>query len=312
MKTISKPIIIISRNSPLALVQANLVKDQLLRHYPELRIEIVGRSTTGDRITDRPLYDIGGKDLFVKDLQQAVLNRDADLAVHSLKDLSTTDHPELSLAAIMKREDARDVLISSNATSLSALPQGAVIGTSSPRRHSQLKALRKDLTIHLLRGNIDTRLQQINTKKYDAIILAAAGLNRLNKTSSITEYFDPTVFIPAIGQGALGIECRSSDVQTQQLLKPLEDPITRFAVTAERAVNRRLNGDCHSALGAYATVVKGIIYLQAMVGSLDGTTIIRKKLSGDAHDAAQIGYQLGDLLLHEGANTLLANNDYGK
>ncbi len=297
---------IVSRASRLALWQAEFVKKQLQQLHPQLAIEIIGRTTAGDRTTDRALCDIGGKDLFVKDLQQALLAEEADIAVHSLKDMSTTDHADLLIAAICVREDARDVFISTRAANLASLPPGAIIGTSSPRRHCQLKAMRNDITIKLLRGNVDTRLNKIEHQEYDAIVLAAAGVKRLGHENKIREYFDPQIFIPAIGQGALAIECRVDDFATQHLLQPLDDRTTRFCVTAERAVNRKLNGDCHTPLGAYASINENKLHLVAMVGTADGSRLIRTQISGDCVDAENIGTAAAEDLLTNGANEILS------
>lgn len=298
---------IISRASRLALWQANYVKNQLQKFHPQLTCDIISRTTAGDRATDRALVDIGGKDLFVKDLQQALLNKEADIAVHSLKDMSTTDHADLLIAAVCARADARDVFISPSAANLAALPSGAVIGTSSPRRHCQLKAARHDITVKLLRGNVDTRLTKVKHHEYDAIILAAAGIKRLGYENKIRDYFDPQIFIPAIGQAALAVECRIDDAATQQLLQPLEDRVTRLCVTAERAVNRKLNGDCHTPLGAYAVMTENTLHLVAMVGTRDGSRLIRTKISGDCNEAENIGLAAADDLLKNGAIDILSS-----
>lgn len=299
-------ITIISRASRLAVWQAEWVKRQLQQLHPQLQCEIIFRTTSGDRTTDRALWDIGGKDLFVKDLQQALLNGEADIAVHSLKDMSTTDHDDLLIAAICRREDPRDVFIASQANTLEDLPSGASIGTSSPRRHCLLKALRNDLNVKLLRGNVDTRLMKAAQAEYDAIILAAAGVKRLGHEKQIRQYFDPQIFIPAIGQGALAVECRADDFATQQLLQPLDDRITRLCVTAERTVNRQLNGDCHTPLGAYAMIRENTLYLSAMVGTLDGTQLIRTHQQGDCVNAENIGFAAAEHLLQQGAREILS------
>lgn len=303
--SVKNKLTLISRKSPLALWQAEFVKKQIEHFHPNVSCEIITRSTEGDRTTDKPLYEIGGKDLFVKDLQQALLRGEADIAVHSLKDMSTTDHDDLILAAISKREDPRDVLVSAIATELMQLPMGAIVGTTSPRRQCQLKKLRPDLVLKNLRGNIDTRLKKLDHQEYDAIILAAAGLKRLGWTDRIAQYLDPHVFIPAMGQGALAIECRREDQALQKLLKSLDDLSTHICVTAERAVNRKLNGDCHTPLAAYATLHQNNLQLSAMVGTLDGTQIIEAQVSGDPQDPEKIGLLAAEILLTKGAEKIL-------
>jgi hydroxymethylbilane synthase len=300
---------IISRKSRLALWQATWVKDQLQKINPQLDCQIISRLTAGDRCTDRTLQDMGGKDLFVKDLQQALLNQEADIAVHSLKDMSTTDHPRLHLAAICKREDARDVFIAHANVTLETLAAGATIGTSSPRRHCQLKASRPDINIKLLRGNVDTRLVKSAQGEYDAIVLAAAGVKRLGYADQICQYLDPQLFIPAIGQGALAIECRDDDFITQELLQLLDDETSRLCVTAERAVNRQLRGDCHTPLGAYATITDHVLHLSAMVGTLDGSRLIRAEISGDAPRAENLCHAVATQLLAEGAADILQHKN---
>jgi len=301
----SSSIKIVTRKSPLALYQATYVQKQLEHHYPGLKVDILGKTTTGDRIQHKPLATIGGKDLFVKDLQQALLDKQADIAVHSIKDMSVNDTPNLILAAFCRRDDPRDVFVSSNYSNIKSMPDNAIIGTSSPRRQSQINALKPHLEIKAIRGNVETRLKKLESNQYDAIILAAAGLKRLNFKQKITEYLEPRVFIPAIGQGAIGIECRADDANTLEWLQLLDDTETRTCVTAERAVNRRLNGDCFTPIAAHATLKENKLHLTAMVGSLDGTHIIKNEITGPADQATALGLALGDRLLAQGAEELL-------
>lgn len=296
---------IVTRKSPLALRQAELVQQQLTSSYPDLKIEIVGKTTEGDRILNKSLADIGGKDLFVKDLQQTLVNKEADIAVHSIKDMSVKKTSGLLLAAFCQREDPRDVFVSNSYKSLEALPDNATIGTSSPRRQCQLNAINPHLAIKSIRGNVGTRLKKLESGEYDAIILAAAGLKRLRYENRIREYLDPRAFIPAIGQGAIGIECRADDLHTIELLEKLDHQTTRICVTAERAVNRRLNGDCFTPLAAHAVLENNKLHLIAMVGSIDGKHIIRNEIDGPANQAEALGLELGDRLLDQGAGEFL-------
>lgn len=295
---------IVTRKSPLALFQATFVAQQLEHHHPNQKIEIIGRTTEGDRIQHKPLTAIGGKDLFVKDLQQMLLDKQADIAVHSIKDMSAKNIPGLLLAAFCRREDPRDTLISYKYNDMKSLPDNAIVGTSSPRRECQINSL-KHVTIKSIRGNVETRLKKLESGEYDAIILAAAGLKRLNLEKHITEYLEPQIFIPAIGQGAIGIECRINDAHTRELLQSLDDADTRVCVTAERVVNQRLNGDCYTPLAAHAFLKEKKIYLSGMVGSLDGTHIIHDTIDGHKDKAEALGLELGDRLLAQGADRLL-------
>lgn len=245
------PLRIATRNSPLAQWQAQYVKAKLLQLQPDLSINIIGFTTDGDQHTG-PLQNNGGKTSFVTALQQAILNNQADCAVHSIKDLSVHDQEDLSLVAILQREDPRDVLLSPIALTLDQLPADAVIGTASPRREALLKHHYPALHTALLRGNINTRLKKLHAGDYDAIILAAAGLIRLGLTEHIASYLPSEQFIPAIGQGALGIECRTDDPHVSSLLQQLNHPKTAICVTAERAVNRYIGGDCHTPIAAHA------------------------------------------------------------
>lgn len=296
---------IATRKSALALWQAEFVKAELLKHHPQLQVELVPMSTQGDKILDTPLAKIGGKGLFVKELETAILEGRADIAVHSMKDVPVDFPPGLMLSTICQREDPRDAFVSNQFTSLAQLPAGAVVGTSSLRRQSQLKALRPDLQVRDLRGNVNTRLAKLDNGEFAAIILAAAGLIRLGFAERIASYLPVDVSLPANGQGAVGIECRSDDIQVQQLLAALEHTITRNCVLAERAMNRTLQGGCQVPIGAFALQNNEELWLRGLVGSLDGQHIIRDEIRGSATQAEQLGQQLAERLLHAGAQDIL-------
>lgn len=301
-----KTVRIATRHSPLAMWQANFVKDELLKHHPDLTVELLAMKTKGDIILDTPLAKVGGKGLFVKELEVAILEGRADIAVHSIKDVPV-DFPEgLGLSVICEREDPRDAFVSNHFQSLEDLPQGAVVGTSSLRRQCQLRELRPDLQIKDLRGNVNTRLAKLDDGQYDAIILAAAGLIRLQFTERIASYIEPEVSLPAVGQGAVGIECRLDDQATIALLQPLEDANTRVRVTAERAMNLALQGGCQVPIGSFALLQGEQVYLRGLVGSVDGKQIIRKEITGLHKDAEQLGLALAQQLLDCGAKEILA------
>lgn len=288
-----------SRGSQLALWQAHWIQSRIQSFGVETRLEII--HTTGDKITDVALSKVGTKGLFTKEIEEALLNRTIDLAVHSLKDMPT-DLPEgLTLAAIPEREDPRDALIG---RAIAQLAQGARVGTSSLRRAAQLRALRPDLQIENIRGNLDTRLRKLDEGQYDAIVLASAGLRRLGWENRITELLDPEIMCPAVGQGALAVETRDDNGEAQQLAKRLEHEASRIAVTAERAVLAALGGGCQVPIGAYATVGSEL-HLRAIIVSPDGTQIIRKQASGPPASAAAMGRTLGDQLLAEGGREIL-------
>jgi len=296
---------IATRKSPLALWQAHYVQQKLLKTHPYLDISFVTLTTQGDREEGKALTEIGGKLLFVKELQLSLLNNQADLSVHSVKDLSAHETPGLKLAAICERTDPRDVFISKNYSSLMKLPLGSTVGTASPRRTVLLKSQRPDLTIKLLRGNIGTRLLKCERNEYDAIILAAAGLKRLELEHQINEYLDPVFFTPAIGQGALGVECRKEDHFCLSLVECLHHPKTAQCVNAERAVNQVLGGGCHSAIGAHATIQNNALQLRAMVGNLQKRTILRSKMTGLPEAACELGQAVAADLLDQGALSFL-------
>lgn len=296
---------IATRKSALALWQAEFVKAELLKYHPQLQVELVPMSTQGDKILDTPLAKIGGKGLFVKELETAILEDRADIAVHSMKDVPVEFPPGLMLSTICEREDPRDAFVSNQFTSLAQLPAGAVVGTSSLRRQCQLKALRPDLQVRDLRGNVNTRLSKLDNGEFAAIILAAAGLIRLGFAERIASYLPVELSLPANGQGAVGIECRSDDTRVLALLAPLEHSVTRNRVLAERAMNRQLQGGCQVPIGAFAEQQGDKLWLRGLVGSLDGQQIIRDELTGLAEQAEQIGQQLADRLLAAGAGEIL-------
>lgn len=297
---------IATRQSPLALWQANFVKHQLEALHPGLRVELVPMVTKGDVILDSPLAKIGGKGLFVKELEAALLDGRADIAVHSMKDVPMEFPQGLGLSVICRREDPRDAFVSNKYAALADLPASAVVGTSSLRRQCQLKQLRPDLQVHSLRGNVGTRLSKLDQGEYDAIILASAGLIRLGLAERIRSFIEVEQSLPAVGQGAVGIECRSDDLVVQQLLAPLADQQTTLCVLAERAMNRRLQGGCQVPIGGYAIIENEQLWLRALVGELDGSQIIRAEGRGDLTAAEQLGTQIAESLLAQGAGQILA------
>lgn len=305
-ENVKDKIVIATRESQLALWQANNVKDQLEKLYPDLTVELLGMTTKGDQILNSPLSKIGGKGLFVKELEQALLEGRADIAVHSMKDVPMAFPEGLGLAVICEREDPTDAFVSNKYNSLDELPQGAIVGTSSLRRSCQLAINRPDLTIKDLRGNVNTRLRKLDEGEYDAIILASAGLIRLEMQDRIRSAIDDKQSLPAGGQGAMGIECRSDDQEILDLLKPLQHQNTYWRVTAERAVNERLNGGCQAPIACFATLNNDQLYLRGLVGSVDGKEILRDEITGPKEDAKALGVQLAEKLLAAGADKLLA------
>ncbi|WP_337843640.1 hydroxymethylbilane synthase [Rheinheimera sp.] len=298
---------IATRKSALALWQANYVKTALEQAHPDLQVELVPMSTQGDKILDTPLAKIGGKGLFVKELETAMLEGRADIAVHSMKDVPVEFPQGLMLHTICQREDPRDAFVSNSYAALEQLPQGAVVGTSSLRRQCQLKALRPDLQIRDLRGNVNTRLAKLDAGEFDAIILASAGLIRLGFIQRIASYLDVETSLPANGQGAVGIECRTDDPWVHQLLAPLEHLDTRICVLAERAMNRRLQGGCQVPIGAFALIEQNQLWLRGLVGQLDGSQILRSEVRGAVADAEVLGEQLAQQLLALGADQILSS-----
>ena len=296
---------IATRKSALALWQADYVKAELLRHHPQLTVELVPMSTQGDKILDTPLAKIGGKGLFVKELEQAMLDGRADIAVHSMKDVPVEFPPGLMLHTICPRENPQDAFVSNQFNSLDELPQGAVVGTSSLRRQCQLKALRPDLTVRDLRGNVNTRLAKLDAGEYDAIILAAAGLIRLGFEDRITSAISVEDSLPAGGQGAVGIECRTADSEIHALLKPLDHHDTEVRVTAERALNKHLNGGCQVPIACYAVLEGENLWLRGLVGDPQGGTLLTAEVRGPRRDAVALGVQVAEELLDKGAGAIL-------
>jgi hydroxymethylbilane synthase len=298
---------IATRQSPLALWQAHYVKQRLETCHAGLRVELVPMVTRGDVILDTPLAKVGGKGLFVKELELALLEGRADIAVHSMKDVPV-DFPEgLGLVTICEREDPRDAFVSNHYDSLDALPQGSIVGTSSLRRQCQLAEYRPDLIIRSLRGNVGTRLSKLDNGEYDAIILAVAGLKRLGLESRIKAALSPEQSLPAVGQGAVGIECRLDDTRTHALLAPLNHDETAIRVQAERAMNTRLEGGCQVPIGSYAELTDGELWLRALVGAPDGSQMVRGERRGKPQDAEQLGISLAEELLDNGAREILAD-----
>lgn len=301
----SHKIIIGSRGSQLALWQANWVKSQLENLHGNADISIRVITTSGDKIKDVPLSKIGGKGLFVKEIEEALLAKEIDLAVHSMKDVPIEIPSQLEISIITKRENPLDALISKNGKKLADLPQGATIGTSSLRRSSQLLNYRNDFKVHPLRGNVDTRLKKVEEGKYDAILLASAGLNRLGWSNRITEEISHEIIIPAMGQGALGIETRLGDTKTYNFISSLNHEQTNYEVSAERALVGKLDGGCQVPIGAYAKTEDNLITLKGLVASLDGKIIHKSEIVGPIDDAINIGQDLGEELLKMGANEIL-------
>lgn len=297
---------IATRQSPLALWQAEFVKAELLKYHPALAVTLVGFTTRGDKILDSSLSKIGGKGLFVKELEQALLAGEADIAVHSMKDVPMEFPEGLGLSTICEREDPRDALVSNRYKHLSLLPVGAIVGTSSLRRQCQIKHQRPDLQIRDLRGNVQTRLKKLDEGEFDAIILAAAGLKRLGLQHRITGYLADTVSLPAGGQGAVGIEARTNDQRVGDLLKPLGHPDTWLCVTAERAMNRRLQGGCQVPIACYALREGSQLWLRGLVGSVNGEKILRAERRADVEQAEALGIQVAEQLLQQGADRILA------
>lgn len=297
---------IATRKSPLALWQAEHIKARLQVLHPTLNVELVTFVTQGDKILDTPLAKIGGKGLFVKELENALLDGRADLAVHSMKDVPMDLPDGLCLPVICEREDPADAFVSNHYQSIDELPQGARLGTSSLRRKSQMQAYRPDLSIIDLRGNVGTRLSKLDAGEYDAIILAASGLKRLGLAARIQQVIDTHLSLPAVGQGALGLECRVNDHAILELIAPLADAATDVCIRAERAFNKTLHGGCQVPIAGFAVLEGAEIFLQGRVGKPDGTVLLKSEVRGAAENAEALGQQLAQALLDQGAGSLLA------
>ncbi|PIJ50778.1 hydroxymethylbilane synthase [Erwinia sp. OLTSP20] len=298
---------IATRQSPLALWQAHYVQQQLMSLHSGLQVELVPMVTRGDILLDSPLSKVGGKGLFVKELELALLEQRADIAVHSMKDVPVAFPQGLGLVAVCERDDPHDAFVSTRYENLDALPAGAIVGTSSLRRQCQISARRPDLIIRSLRGNVGTRLSKLDNGEYDAIILAVAGLKRLGLASRIRQIIPAEISLPAVGQGAVGIECRLDDDRTRQLIGVLNHDETDVRVRAERAMNIRLEGGCQVPIGSYAVLQGDQLWLRALVGSPDGRKMIRGERRGPRDRAEQMGISLADELLEQGARGILAD-----
>jgi hydroxymethylbilane synthase len=306
MQTKLSELRIATRSSPLALWQAEEVARRLKPIYPDLKVSLVQMKTRGDKLLDAPLAKVGGKGLFVKELEVGILEGRADIAVHSMKDVPVDFPDGLELVLIMQREDPRDAFVSNQYESLDSMPAGTLVGTSSLRRQTQIRERYPHLKIDWLRGNVNTRLRKLDDGEYDAIILACAGLIRLGFEHRITRSLEPEECLPAIGQGAVGIEARSDDIAVKELLAPLGHAETSVRIAAERALNETLNGGCQVPIAGYAVLADGQIFLRGLVGEPDGSRILRAEASGKAEDAVSIGRQLAEDLLSQGADQILS------
>ncbi|HKJ95524.1 MAG TPA: hydroxymethylbilane synthase [Gammaproteobacteria bacterium] len=305
----SRRVRIATRKSPLALWQAEHVAGLLRTHHPGLTVELVGMSTRGDQVLDTPLARIGGKALFVKELERGILEGRADIAVHSMKDVPAEIPDDMHLPVILKREDPCDAFVSNRFTGVDELPDGACVGTASLRRECQLRERRPDLRIATLRGNVQTRLGKLDAGEFDAIVLASSGLKRLGLHERIAGILSPEQSLPAVGQGALGIECRRDDAALNALIAPLSDRDTSDRVTAERAVNQRLEGSCHVPIAAYALLEGEDLWLRALVGSPDGRHVLRAEGRDARSGGGALGRRVAESLLDQGAAAVLAEAD---
>ena len=296
---------IATRKSPLALWQANFVKQNLLLAHKDLTVELIPMVTQGDIILDSPLSKIGGKGLFVKQLEQAILNNEADIAVHSIKDIPAQFPEGLMLAAICQRDEVRDAFVANKYTCLNDLPKGAIVGTSSLRRQCQLRSHFPHLIIKDLRGNVGTRLNKLDDEQYDAIILASVGLKRLSLEHRITQYIDTDLMLPAVGQGAIGIESRTDDKQILDIISVLDDKKSRACIQAERAMNNALQGGCQVPIAGYCRLNNDELMLQGLVGRVDGSKIIKQQITGFINEAESLGEKLAKQLLNQGADLIL-------
>lgn len=302
-------LVIASRESALAMWQAEFIQSELQGLYPETKVEILGMTTRGDQILDQPLANIGGKGLFIKELEVALQEGRADLAVHSMKDVPMTMPEGFMLAATCERHDPRDAFVSNHYAKLEDLPAGSVVGTSSLRRQSQIKAEFPDLKIETLRGNVQTRLRKLDEGQYDAIILAAAGLKRIGLGERVRYEITPEQSIPAVGQGALAIEICDNRPELLSVLAPLNHAATQDCTTAERAMSRALAGSCSVPLGAYATCDEEVLQIQGFVASVDGKDMVKASISGSRTTAEALGQQLAQQLIQQGAAEILAALD---
>ena len=298
-----KKLRIATRQSKLARWQSEFIKEKLQAHYPDLEVELVGITTEGDRRLDRALSEIGGKGLFIKELEHALLNDRADIAVHSLKDLPSTLSDGFVLAASGFREDVRDALVTKNGGGIESLKHGAIVGSSSLRRQAQLKALRSDLVFRTIRGNVDTRLQKLDDGEYDAIILAVAGLNRLELGHRISEYLSIEQSLPCPGQAALGIECCSNASDVRALVSVLNDPVVEACILTERAVSRALGGDCSLPLAAFCNMKEDELFVRCLLSNADGSKIIRGSARGN--NSESLGTEAAEQLFAQGAQKML-------
>jgi hydroxymethylbilane synthase len=299
------PVVIGTRGSPLALWQAEWVRSALMQRFPGVAVELSVIKTQGDKILDVPLAQVGGKGLFVKEIEEALLDGRADVAVHSMKDMPVDIPAGLAIGAVPERETPADVLISRNGRTLRQLPPGSVIGTSSPRRAAQLRHLRPDLGIVSLRGNVETRLRKLDTEELAAVVLAAAGVQRLGLAQRVTEYLDDESMLPAVGQGALCIEIREKDPRIGPMVAALDHPASRTAVSGERAFLKRLQGGCQVPIAGHGRLAGANVTLTGLVADVDGGTVIKDCLSGPAESAERIGIELAETLLARGADQIL-------
>ncbi|NIQ02937.1 MAG: hydroxymethylbilane synthase [Nitrospinaceae bacterium] len=294
-----------TRGSPLALWQAHWIKAQLETVHEDLTVELVKIKTSGDKIQDVPLAKVGGKGLFTKEIEESMLKYGTDIAVHSMKDVPVRFPPGLGLSVVTEREDPRDVLVSRNHVTLDDLPKGAKVGTGSFRRTTQLLAYRPDLSVVPMRGNLETRLKKLETEGLDAVILAAAGLIRMDMADRISQFIEPEIMLPGGGQGAVGIESRKEDLAVMNRIFPLDHEDSHTALEAERGFLKRLEGGCQVPIGVYAIVDNEMIRLRGLVGSLDGKQIIRGEQTGSTEDPEELGFQLAGELLEKGADKIL-------
>ncbi len=294
-----------TRGSKLAKIQTDLFIARLAQHKPEISVDVINVTTTGDKIRDRPIAAVGKTGVFVKELEDALINNEVDVVIHSLKDLPTELPEGLTLACVSNREDPRDVLLCQGKVTLDRLPPGSRVATSSRRRTAQLSALRQDLIFVDMRGNVPTRVRKQEEGECEAIVLAAAGLLRLGLSNKISQYLDYDICLPAAGQGALAAECRVDDLEILHLLKQLDDPIVRCAISAERSFLAELGGGCSVPVGALATVEDGAVLLRGCVAALDGSKVVRNQLSGLRSQSDELGKRLSELMLKNGAEPIL-------